>query len=84
MGPHIVIMLFFFFKFICLFIFGCTGSLPLPTGFLSRGGKQAALSVVVRGLLIAKAVLWSTGSGVCGLQYLCPTGLVGPWHVESS
>ena len=54
-GPHIVIMFYFFFKLICLFIFGCTGSLLLPVGFLSSSGKQAVLLVVVHGLLIAKA-----------------------------
>lgn len=66
MGPHIVIMLFF--KKIYLFNFGCTGSLLLPTGFLSSSGKQVVLWVIVHGLLIVKAVLWSTGYSICGPQ----------------
>lgn len=64
MGPHIVIMLFL--KKIYLFNFGCTGSLLLPTGFLSSSGKQVVLLVIVHGLLIVKAVLWSTGYSICG------------------
>ena len=49
--------LFFFYKFIYLFIFGCIGSLLLRGGFLFSCGERGLLFVAVRRLLIAVASL---------------------------
>ena len=51
----------------------------------SSYGEQGLLFAVVRGLLIAVAFCAAEhGLYVHGLQYLWYTGLVAPWHVESS
>ena len=65
----------FFFK-ICLFIFGCTGSLLLRAGSLSLIEASWGYSlVVVPGLFLVAASLVeelrleSTGSGSCGMGF---------------
>ena len=65
------------------FVFGCTGSLLLLCE-LSLCGERGLLFVAVHRLLIVVASLVEHRLWVHRLQELWHTGLVGPWHVEST
>ena len=67
---------------VCVCVCCCTGSLLMGTGFLLLWA--GSILVAGHGCLTAVAfLLWSVDFGVQA-QYLWPTGLVAPQHVEPS
>ena len=79
------------YLFICLFIFGCVGSLLLCTGFLQLWRAGATLlhctGFSLRWLLLLRSTdSRRVGFSSCGtwVLQLWRTGLVAPWHVGSS